>query len=495
MEQKVVGSDGCVQKKDFSLNMDDIYKTNVKTMSADLLKAIELDNEEPKDMISVETVRQWWADALDRDAWLHATTSLSMPFILTENPECRDCCFLSEKLATFLICNGNYESFEDATNHVGLHPSASGCNFMPKWFLLKCMGLTDAQAVPPRKKPKVPKASSSGENSSKKSDRNEKQKGKSKPSSDDEDESGEDMKLKNRKALQVALGRFMVSTDKDGFDFAKMFPMDKNGVLLPVFFKANSSWEGWGEKSTSGSASIYFKEGQVKRAQLESILKNQPGPWDGPNKIKNIDAFFKSMQKGCGATRKPKGTASKESKSSSKKQSDGSDDDDEDDDDDDGGICSVDEDEEAVDYEALLRVLKEVLGKHNQKVTQVLDAAFLKMESLVQGSGTGPGMGAGTSSGSDGLSNAERDELVALRAQKHEWEQFQQQKKAWDAEIEKLKSAQKFAAMTIGTALKNKADSTLTTMIQLGMQMSLPSEVAEVFMAEIGKAGVEKTGL
>ena len=104
-------------------------------------------------------------------------------------------------------------------------------------------------------------------------------------------------------------------------------------------------------------------------------------------------------------------------------------------------------------------------------------------------------MSAGTSSGSDRLSNAERDELVALRAQKHEWEQFQQQKKAWDAEIEKLKSAQKFAAMTIGTALKNKADATLTTMIQLGMQMSLPSEVAEVFMAEIGKTGVEKTAL
>ena len=320
---------------------------------------------------------------------------------------------------------------------------------------------------------------------------------KPKASSDDEDESGEDMKLKNRKALQVRLGRFMESTDKDGFDFAKMFPMDKNGVLLPVFFKANSSWEGWGEKSTNGSASIYFKEGQERRDKLESILKKQPGPWDGPNKIKNIDAFFKSLQKGCGATRKPKGTASKASKSSSKKQSDGSDDDDEDDDDDDGGICSGDEDEEvAVDHEALLRVLKEVLGKHNQKVTQALDAAFVKMELLVQGSGTGPGrMSAGTSSGSYGLSNAERDELVALRAQKHEWEQFQQQKKAWDAEIEKLKSAQKFAAMTIGTALKNKADPTLTTMIQLGMQMSLPSEVAEVFMAEIEKTGVEKTAL
>jgi hypothetical protein len=78
--------------------MDDIYKTNVKTMSADLLKAIELYNEEPKDMISVETVRQWWADALDGEAWLHATTSLSMPFILTENPDCRDCCFLSVAL-------------------------------------------------------------------------------------------------------------------------------------------------------------------------------------------------------------------------------------------------------------------------------------------------------------------------------------------------------------------------------------------------------------
>ena len=74
--------------------MDDIYKTNVKTMSADLLKAIELYDAEPKDMISVETVRQWWDDALDRDAWLHATTSLSMPFILTENPDCRDCCSL-----------------------------------------------------------------------------------------------------------------------------------------------------------------------------------------------------------------------------------------------------------------------------------------------------------------------------------------------------------------------------------------------------------------
>ena len=477
--------------------MDDIYKTNVKTMSADLLKAIELYNAEPKDMISVETVRQWWADALDRDAWLHATTSLSMPFILTENPDCRDCCFLSEKLATFLICNGNYESFEDATDHVGLHPSAGGCNFMPKWFLLKCMGLTDDQTAPPRKKPKVPKASSSGENSSKKSDKNENGKSKPNASSDDEDESGEDMKLKNRKALQVRLGRFMESADKDGFDFAKMFPMDKNGVLLPVFFKANGSWEGWGEKSTNGSASVYFKEGQERRAELESILKKQPGPWDGPNKIKNIDAFFKSLQKGCGATRKPKGTASRASKSSSKKQSDGSDDDDEDDDDDDGGICSGDEDEEvAVDHEALLRVLKEVLGKHNQKVTQVLDAAFVKMESLVQGSGTGPGrMSAGTSSCSYCLSNAERDELVALRAQKHEWEQFQQQKKAWDAEIEKLKSAQKFAAMTIGTALKNKADPTLTTMIQLGMQMSLPSEVAEVFMAEIEKTGVEKTAL
>jgi hypothetical protein len=275
-----------------------------------------------------------------------------------------------------------------------------------------------------------------------------------------------------------------------------MFPMDKNGVLLPVFFKANSSWEGWGEKSTSGSASIYFKEGQERRVKLESILKTQPGPWDGPNKIKNIDAFFKSLQKGCGATRKPKGTASKESKSSSKKQSDGSDDDDEDDDDDDGGICSGDEDEEAVDYEALLRVLKAVLGKHNQKVTQVLDAAFVKMESLVQGSGTESWNRARMSAGtSDGLSNAERNELMALRAQKHEWEQFQQQKKAWDAEIEKLKSAQKFAAMTIGTALKNKADPTLTTMIQLGMQMSLPSEVAEVFMAEIEKTGVEKTAL
>lgn len=474
--------------------MDDIYKTNVKTMSADLLKAIELYDAEPKDMISVETVRQWWDDALDRDAWLHATTSLSMPFILTENPDCRDRCFLSEKLATFLICNGNYESFEDATDHVGLHPSAGGCNFMPKWFLLKCMGLTDDQTAPPRKKPKVPKASSSGENSSKKSDKNENGKGKPKASSDDEDESGEDMKLKNRKALQVALGRFMQSTGKDGFDFAKMFPMDKNGVLLPVFFKANGSWEGWGEKSTNGSASIYFKEGQERRVKLESILKKQPGPWDGPNKIKNIDAFFKSLQKGCGATRQPKGTASKESKSSSKKQSDGSDDDDEDDDDEGGGICSGDEDEEAVDYEALLRVLKEILGNHNQKVTQVLDAAFVKMGSLVQGSGTG--FMAGTmSAGSDRLSNAERGELVALRAQKHEWEQFQQQKKAWDAEIEKLKSAQKFAAMTIGTALKNKADATLTTMIQLGMQMSLPSEVAEVFMAEIGKTGVEKTAL
>ena len=369
--------------------MDDIYKTNVKTMSADLLKAIELYDAEPKDMISVETVRQWWDDALDRDAWLHATTSLSMPFILTENPDCRDCCFLSEKLATFLICNGNYESFEDATDHVGLHPSAGGCNFMPKWFLLKCMGLTDDQTAPPRKKPKVPKASSSGENSSKKSDKNENGKSKPKASSDDEDESGEDMKLKNRKALQVRLGRFMESTDKDGFDFAKMFPMDKNGVLLPVFFKANGSWEGWGEKSTNGSASIYFKEGQERRVKLESILKKQPGPWDGPNKIKNIDAFFKSLQKGCGATRQPKGTASKESKSSSKKQSDGSDDDDEDDDDEGGGICSGDEDEEAVDYEALLRVLKEILGNHNQKVTQVLDAAFVKMGSLVQGSGTG----------------------------------------------------------------------------------------------------------
>ena len=474
--------------------MDDIYKTNVKTMSADLLKAIELYDAEPKDMISVETVRQWWDDALDRDAWLHATTSLSMPFILTENPDCRDCCFLSEKLATFLICNGNYESFEDAADHVGLHSSAGGCNFMPKWFLLKCMGLADDQTAPPRKKPKVPKASSSGENSSKKSDKNENGKSKPKASSDDEDESGEDMKLKNRKALQVRLGRFMESTDKDGFDFAKMFPMDKNGVLLPVFFKANGSWEGWGEKSTNGSASIYFKEGQERRVKLESILKKQPGPWDGPNKIKNIDAFFKSLQKGCGATRQPKGTASKESKSSSKKQSDGSDDDDEDDDDEGGGICSGDEDEEAVDYEALLRVLKEILGNHNQKVTQVLDAAFVKMGSLVQGSGTG--FMAGTmSAGSDRLSNAERGELVALRAQKHEWEQFQQQKKAWDAEIEKLKSAQKFAAMTIGTALKNKADATLTTMIQLGMQMSLPSEVAEVFMAEIGKTGVEKTAL
>lgn len=474
--------------------MDDIYKTNVKTMSADLLKAIELYDAEPKDMISVETVRQWWDDALDRDAWLHATTSLSMPFILTENPDCRDRCFLSEKLATFLICNGNYDSFEDATDHVGLHSSAGGCNFMPKWFLLKCMGLADDQTAPPRKKPKVPKASSSGENSSKKSDKNENGKGKPKASSDDEDESGEDMKLKNRKALQVALGRFMQSTGKDGFDFAKMFPMDKNGVLLPVFFKANDSWEGWGEKSTNGSASIYFKEGQERRVKLESILKKQPGPWDGPNKIKNIDAFFKSLQKGCGATRQPKGTASKESKSSSKKQSDGSDDDDEDDDDEGGGICSGDEDEEAVDYEALLRVLKEILGNHNQKVTQVLDAAFVKMGSLVQGSGTG--FMAGTmSAGSDRLSNAERGELVALRAQKHEWEQFQQQKKAWDAEIEKLKSAQKFAAMTIGTALKNKADATLTTMIQLGMQMSLPSEVAEVFMAEIGKTGVEKTAL
>ena len=258
--------------------MDDIYKTNVKTMSADLLKAIELYNAEPKDMISVETVRQWWADALDRDAWLHATTSLSMPFILTENPDCRDCCFLSEKLATFLICNGNYESFEDATDHVGLHPSAGGVNFMPKWFLLKCMGLTDDQTAPPRKKPKVPKASSSGENSSKKSDKNENGKNKPKASSDDEDESGEDMKLKNRKALQVRLGRFMESADKDGFDFAKMFPMDKNGVLLPVFFKANGSWEGWGEKSTNGSASVYFKEGQERRAELESILKKQPGP-------------------------------------------------------------------------------------------------------------------------------------------------------------------------------------------------------------------------
>ena len=276
--------------------MDDIYKTNVKTMSADLLKAIELYNEEPKDMISVETVRQWWADALDGEAWLHATTSLSMPFILTENPDCRDCCFLSEKLATFLICNGNYESFEDATDHVGLHPSAGGSNFMPKWFLLKCMGLTADQTAPPRKKPKVPKASSSGENSSKKSDKNENGKSKPKASSDDEDESGEDMKLKNRKALQVRLGRFMESADKDGFDFAKMFPMDKNGVLLPVFFKANSSWEGWGEKSTNGSASIYFKEGQERRVKLESILKRQPGPWDGPNKIKNIDEACLRLQ-------------------------------------------------------------------------------------------------------------------------------------------------------------------------------------------------------
>ena len=226
--------------------MDDIYKTHVKTMSTDFLKAIELYNEEPDARISTENVRQWWADALDVDAWLHATTSLSMPFILTENPDCRDCCFLSEKLATFLICNGNYESFEDATDHVGLHPSAGGCNFMPKWFLLKCMGLADDQTAPPRKKPKVPKASSSGENSSKKSDKNENGKSKPNASSDDEDESGEDMKLKNRKALQVRLGRFMESTDKDGFDFAKMFPMDKNGVLLPVFFKANGSWEGWG---------------------------------------------------------------------------------------------------------------------------------------------------------------------------------------------------------------------------------------------------------
>ena len=141
--------------------MDDIYKTHVKTMSTDFLKAIELYNEEPDARISAENVRQWWADALDVDAWLHATTSLSMPFILTENPDCRDCCFLSEKLATFLICNGNYESFEDATDHVGLHPSAGGCNFMPKWFLLKCMGLADDQTAPSRKKPKVPKASSS----------------------------------------------------------------------------------------------------------------------------------------------------------------------------------------------------------------------------------------------------------------------------------------------------------------------------------------------
>ena len=161
-----------MQTKEFSLNMDDIYKTHVKTMSTDLLKAIELYNEEPDARISVETVRQWWDDALDLASWLHAATSLSTPFILTETPAVRDRCFLSEELATFLICNGNYKSFQYAPYHVGIHSCAvPRLNFMPKWFLLKCMGPTDEQTMPPAKRPKASKASSAtGENSSKKSE-------------------------------------------------------------------------------------------------------------------------------------------------------------------------------------------------------------------------------------------------------------------------------------------------------------------------------------
>ena len=429
---------------------------------------------------------------MDNGAWANATIALSTPFILMENPEVvRNRCFLSKTLLTFLICNGNYESLEEASSPVGLKLPVPGYRFMPAWFLHKCVAPTAAEdsSAPPAKKGKQRQPSETrsgnGEPSSQKNDG----KGKAKDASSqgDGEQCSEEMSLTNRKALQVRLGRF-VDGDKDGHEFARMFPMGKSAAmgmfLLPSFFKASGTWEGWNEKSTNGSASAYFQDGGEQRSTLESILKAKPGPWDGPNKNKNIEAFFASLQKGCSGGRKLKGSpkAGPQRKTRARKAASEEDDDDsEDDPEGEFPLHPEDEDEEHLDYDGLLRVLKSLLVAHNHSSKAALQASLSKIEALVKDSGTS----AGTSSGSDALSNAEREELNALRARKHEWEHFQQEKNAWEAEKSRLKDAQRFGAMTIGTALKNESNQELTTMMQLAIKMCLPEEVAEVFTTEI----------